>query len=115
MPLYNVKQGQPYIQPVQVASANGAVLLLDGGQVIVTKAGVCALTLAVPVRNGVRLTILATTAHAHTLTVSGGIGGAGTSADVGTFGGAIGDGVTLISYNSLWWVEPGTNLNVTFA
>lgn len=115
MPLYSVVQGQPHIEPVQVASANGAILLLDGGQVIITKGSVCALTLAVPVRNGARLTILATTAHAHTVTVSGGIAGAGTGADVGTFGGAVGDGVSLISYNGAWYVDPGTNLNVTFA
>ena len=115
MPLYNVKQGQPHNQPVQVASANGAILLLDGGHVPITKGSVCALTLAVPVRNGVELTIYATTAHAHTVTVSGGIAGAGAAADVGTFGGAVGDGVTLISFNNLWYVKPGTNLNVTFA
>ena len=115
MPLYNVKQGQPHVQPVQVASANGAINLLDGGQVVITKGSACALTLAVPVRNGVELTIISSTAYAHTVTVSGGIAGAGASADVGTFGGAVGDGVTLMSYNSLWYVKPGTNLNVTFA
>lgn len=115
MALYNVKQYTPYLQPRQVASANGAISLTEGGHVIITKGGVCALTLAVPTQDGAELTIIATTAHAHTVTVSGGIAGAGTSADVGTFGGAVGDGVTLMSYNRLWYVKPGTNLNVTFA
>jgi hypothetical protein len=39
----------------------------------------------------------------------------GGSADIGTFGGAKGDGVTLIAYNQHWYQVPGSNANVTFA
>jgi hypothetical protein len=108
--------GVAHIVPTEVASADGAISLTSGGQVYITKGSAAALTLAVPtVQNGARLAIIATTAHAHTVTVSGGLRGAGTGADVGTFGGAIGDGVVLVSYNGTWHVEPGSNLNVTFA
>lgn len=109
-----VTQGNAYQHAVQVASADGAITT-HSGQVYITKGSAAALTLSAPTMTGLRLTIIATTAHAHTVTVSGGIAGAGASADVGTFGGAVGDGVTLISYNGAWYVEPGTNLNVTFA
>lgn len=110
-----LSQGVPYQHNGEIASVNGAIQSVAGGQVFITKAGVCALTLAAPYAAYARLTIISTTANAHTVTVANGIGGAGSGADVGTFGGAIGDGVTLISYNGYWYVEPGTNLNVTFA
>ena len=115
--LYNLKQGQPNNRAVQVCSADGAITIRDG-IVRITKGSAAALTLAAPVANkddGVRLVIHSTTAYAHTVTVSGGIAGAGTSADVGTFGGAANDGVELYAYGGYWHVVPGTNLNVTFA
>jgi hypothetical protein len=115
-PMLHTNNGQPHIPPVQVASADGAITLLSGGMVFITKGSAAALTLAVPaISTGARLVIVSTTAFAHTVTVSGGLRGAGTGADVGTFGGAIGDGVVLVSYNGTWHVEPGSNLNVTFA
>jgi hypothetical protein len=108
--------GVAHIVPTQVVSTDTAISLLSGGMVFITKGSAAALTLAVPtVQNGARLVIISTTAFAHTVTVTGGLGGAGTGADVGTFGGAIGDGVVLVSYNGTWHVEPGSNLNVTFA
>lgn len=110
-----LRQGIPYQHNVEVASVDGAIQSIAGGQVFITKGSAAALTLAVQPTDGARLTITSTTAYAHTVTVSGGIGGAGSGADVGTFGAAAGNGVTLISYGGYWWVEPGTNLNVTFA
>lgn len=101
--------------PKEVMSANGAVTLFSG-LVVITKAGVCAMTLAAPATGDNRVLIFdSTTAQAHTLTITAGLRGAGSGADVGTWGGAIGDGVTLYSYNGAWYVVPGTNLNVTFA
>jgi len=44
-----------------------------------------------------------------------GIGGVGAGADVGTFGAAAENGITLYSYNGAWWIVPGSNVNVTFA
>lgn len=110
-----LRQGIPYQHNVEIASADGAIQSLAGGMLIITKGTAAALTLAAQPVDGARLVILSTTAAAHTVTVTNGIGGAGSGSDVGTFGAAIGNGVTLISYNGYWWVEPGTNLNVTFA
>lgn len=100
--------------PVQVASADGAITLRNG-VVAITKGSAAALTLAAPTVDGLVLYIDAHTAHAHTVTVAGGLRGAGAGADVGTFGGAIGDGIVLYSYNGAWYPVPGTNTNVTFA
>ncbi|MEM6280586.1 MAG: hypothetical protein AAF787_00215 [Chloroflexota bacterium] len=107
----------PFLQDVEVASEDGAVTI-KSGIVAITKAGVAALTLAAPTAgddDGKVLVIDSHTANAHTLTVAGGLRGAGAGADVGTFGGAIGDGVTLYAYNGAWYPVPGSNLNVTFA
>lgn len=98
--------------PVEVASANGT-LAITNGAVPITKASAIALTIPAPTRNGLVLYIFATTAHAHVVTVTGGYNG--TANTIGTFGGAIGDGIALVSYNSKWYVVPGTNLNVTLS
>lgn len=110
-----ISQGVPYQYNGEIAPADGAIQAVAGGIVFITKGTAAALTLAAPYANFARLVILSTTAAAHTVTVANGIGGAGSGSDVGTFGAAIGNGVTLTSYNGYWWVEPGTNLNVTFA
>ena len=103
-------------RPVQVASANGAITIKDGF-VMLTKAGVAAMTLAAPTAgtdDGKELTIIATTGNAHTVTIAGGLNGAGASADVGTFGGAVGDRFSIVAYNGAWYAS-GVNVNVTFA
>lgn len=107
---------------VQVAAANGAITI-KSGIVVLTKAGVAAMTLAAPTAgaqsaggdDGKVLVIDAQTANAHTITLAGGLRGAGAGADVGSFGGAIGDGIALYAYNGAWYPVPGTNVNVTFA
>jgi hypothetical protein len=96
---------------VELAAADGAVASVAGGIVRITKAGVCALTLAAPVTDGIMLIVTSNTAHAHTLTVTGGAGGAGQ--DVGTFGGAINDSCTLVTAGLAWHVV--STRNVTFA
>lgn len=103
-------------RPVQVASANGAITILDG-YVFLTKAGVAAMTLADPTAttdDGKMLTFIATTANAHTVTIAGGLNGVGAGADVGTFGGAVGDRFTVVAYNGKWYAA-GATTNVTFA
>lgn len=121
--LLNLKKGvadsSDWSLVVENASANGAITIPDRGEkiVMVTKAGVCAMTLAAPTattHDGVRITFISTTANAHTLTATTiGTNDSGTSTDVGTFGGAKGDGVTLVAYQADWWVVSKTN--VTFA
>lgn len=101
--------------PKEVMSADGAVTLFSG-LIVITKGTACAMTLAAPATNDNRVLVFdSTTAAAHTLTITAGLRGAGAGADVLTWGGAIGDGITLYSYNGAWYVWPGTALNVTAA
>lgn len=104
---------------VQLAllDTDGAIPI-KSGRVIVKKASACALTLAAPTAglpsaggdDGKRLTIVAGTAAAHTITNSSpGFNNGGASKDVATLGGAIGDGLTLIAYNGEWLVVGSVN------
>jgi hypothetical protein len=121
--LLNLKKGvadsTDVLNIFEVASANGAISIPDRGSktVFVTKAGVCAMTLTAPTattHDGVRITFVSTTAQAHTLTVAtAGMNDLGASGDVGTFGGAKGDGLTLVAYQGDWFITG--NINVTLA
>lgn len=114
---YILRRGQERAAPIQVMSADGAILIKEGIATI-TKAGVCAMTLAAPIAgedDGKVLWVDSQTAQAHTLTIANGLRGAGASADVGTFGAAIGNGLGLYAYGGAWFPIPGTNTNVTFA
>jgi hypothetical protein len=102
-----------YPQPYQVISADGAITIAHG-TVYTTKGSACAITIDNPPTNmnGALLSIIATTAHAHTVTYTAGFGGGTTGRDVGTFGGAISDGLVIGAYNGTWWVS--STRNVTF-
>jgi hypothetical protein len=112
--LLNLKNGQPYMKPVNVYSVSGAITF-PGGVAKLTKAGVGVMTLKDPAKedDGLTLEIYSETAQAHTVTNTTGFNGGGTGSDVGTFGGAIGDGFTLVARNGIWWVT--NNVNVTLA
>lgn len=104
------------LEPGLVMSANGAIAATEG-KVVVTKAGVCAMTIADPTNltdDLKELTIVSATAQAHTLSNAAGSGfnNGGASSDVGTFGGAIGDGITLIAYGGKWLVKSKTNVTL---
>lgn len=99
--------------PEQTLLVSGAITLLAGGIVEVTKAGVAAMTLAAPAQDGVMLAISSKTAQAHTLTITAGLHGLGSGEDVGTWGGAIDDCLILMSINGNW--VQVANVNVTFA
>lgn len=99
--------------PTQELTDSGAITI-PCGLVVLNKAGAIAATLAAPAANGLILMIVSETAQAHTVDLATSGVNAG-NADVGTFGGAIGDGVCLMSHGDHWYVVPGTNLNVTFA
>jgi len=94
------------LSAVEVESANGAIGIKQGLAAL-TKAGGAAMTLAAPTAgtdDGKVLRIVATTANAHTVTqTTPGFNNAGTSGDVGTFGGAVGDSLTVIAYNGVWY------------
>jgi hypothetical protein len=119
---YIQRAGQERNAPLQVMSADGAVVIKEGIAHI-TKGSACAMTLAAPNPgpanaggdDGKILWVFAATAFAHTLTISGGLRGAGAGADVGTFGLAVANGIGLYAYNGAWYDLPGTNVGVTFA
>lgn len=79
-----------------------------------TKGGVGAMTLVAPGTelNGHVMKIVSETAQAHTVTVVLGFGGVGSGGDVATWGGAIGDSLTIVADNGFWY-DAG-KLNVTF-
>lgn len=103
--------------PVVAVTADGAITVPSGNTTyFITKAGVAAMTLADPTattHDGLRLTFISVGAHAHTLDLVTGINGG--AADVGTWGGAAGDGVVIEAYQAKWYQVPGGNANVTFA
>ena len=105
--------GVAHAEPVQVLSADGAITI-GQGTVMVTKAGVCAITIANPAAgtDGARLKIISTTAQAHTVTYTAGFGGGTTARDVATFGGAINDGFEIVAYQGLWYVANTRNVTL---
>lgn len=105
-------------EPVVAVTADGAIAVPSvNTQYFITKAGVAAMTLVAPTattHDGITLTFIATTANAHTLDLAtAGINDG--SADIGTFGGAKGDGVKIVAYQGQWYEVPGNNTNVTWA
>lgn len=99
-----VHQGTPYRRPQALASVDGAITLIDG-QVFITKGTAAALTLAAPPvdMDGAILSIISTTAAAHTVTqTTPGFNSGSTASDVATFGGAIGDNMQCVAYQGAW-------------
>jgi hypothetical protein len=82
-------------------AANGAIALADGVHAI-TKTSAAAMTLAAPAAadEGMRLIIVARTAFAHTVTVTGGLGG-NAADDVITFA-KVGDAIELLADAGKW-------------
>ena len=97
-------------------AVNGAIAAKTG-TVTMSKAGVLAATLAdpaTPADDGKRLTIIATTANAHTVSNAAGSGfnAGGAGSDVATFGGAIGDCLELIALGGKWLVTSMKNVTL---
>ncbi len=102
-PLYDVPTGS---RIAAVYAASGAMLIKAGLHVI-TKSGVAAMTLADPtsgLHDGLVMRIQSATASAHTVDNSAGSGfnAGGSGTDVGTFGGAKGDGFEITAYGGKW-------------
>lgn len=112
-----VRQGSAWLPPTQDASADGAITLLEGGVVKITKGTAAALTLADPsvADDGAILYIMSTTAAAHTVSNAAGSGfnAGGAASDVGTFGAAIGNSLILVALGGNWYVL--NNIGVTLA
>ena len=103
------------ILPQNVAAADGAITA-KSGTVYVTKATAAALTIADPqatVDDGKRLSIIATTAAAHTVTYSTtGFNAGGAASDVATFGGSKGDNFEIEAYGGVWYVRSLRNVTL---
>lgn len=101
-----------------VVSADSAIAIpTRDTRYYITKAGVAAMTLADPtagVHDGLLLSFISATAQAHTLSNAAGSGfnAGGAGSDIGTFGGAIGDGIVLEAYNGKWLVRSKTNVTL---
>ena len=117
--LLNLKKGvaedSDIVRTLVVAAADGAISI-QNSTVVITKGTAAAMTLATPTtaQNGTVITITSSTAAAHTVTAATiGFNALNTSGDVGTFGGAIGDGMIVVAYGGEWLVL--NNINVTLA
>lgn len=100
------------VTPISNAASNYSLIPLNG-VLSLYLAGVQAITLTDPkvgIDDGKTLLIISETAQAHTVTYTGGFGGAGASKDVATFA-AIGDYLRIIAINGKWYVE-GTNTTI---
>ena len=73
---------------------------------VITKAGVCAITLGAPskAQNGLRLTFRSATANAHTITYTAGFLGDTTASDVATFAAKVGAAVTVEANAGTWGI-----------
>lgn len=100
-------------------TADGAISVPSGNtSYMITKAGVAAMTIVNPTattHDGLRLTFMATTANAHTLSNAAGAGfnDGGAASDIGTYGGAKGDNIVIEAYQGKWYVV--SKVNVTLA
>lgn len=100
----------------QIISASGAVSPFISAVYVITKAGVAALTIAAPtagVDDGNEVTLISTTAFAHTLTATGLLKTGTAAVNVATFAAFAGAGVTLTAYQGLWYVTE--SVAITFS
>jgi hypothetical protein len=110
------KYDGPIAPPIQSLSVSGAIPIRHGVTVL-TKAGVGVMTLVDPtsgIHDGVEMTIISSTAQAHTVSNAAGSGfnAGGAATDVGTFGGAIGDGFQIVAYGGKWLVKVLRNVTL---
>jgi hypothetical protein len=116
MSLKNLKSGVADV--VEVVSADATVYYPDQGvkHVFITKGTAADITLSAPVsgqHDGSRIKFIATTAAAHTVTCGTiGFNAANTTGDVGTFGGAIGDGFETVAYGGENYTTYNTNVTL---
>lgn len=115
----------PYVRSQRGNPANFAALSGDGAitpgpgsmTYFITKGSAAAITIADPTattHDGSRITVVATTAFAHTLSNAAGSGfnAGGAATDVGTFGGAKGDNIVFVAYQGKWYVESKVNVTL---
>jgi hypothetical protein len=101
-----------------IAASGAAAIPTFNKDFFITKSSAgAAVTLADPTsgtHDGVHLRFIATTAQAHSVDNSAGSGffsSGGSSKDVATFGGAIGDYLHIVAYQGKWYILD--NLHIT--
>ena len=104
--------------PPSLVSANGAINPHVGEIYMITKAGVCALTLAAPTigaDDGTSIVIISNTAFAHTVTATGLLnnGTTGGPHNLATYAAFPGAAISLYAYNGLWNIEYAQNVVIT--
>ncbi len=107
-PIYTL----PWGQQLQVVTASGVVQIKQS-TVVITKSSAAALTMADPttgVHDGLEMTFISQTAQAHTLITPSGYNQSGTQA---LWGGARGDGFTIIAFAGKWYVKFKTNISLS--
>lgn len=91
--------------PLQTLSAVGAnVINPVPGLAMITAAGIAACTLALPIAgtdDGKILTIISTTANAHTVTTPA--GGLNKTLHIGTFAATVGAYMLLVAFSGTWY------------
>lgn len=94
-------------------AANGA-LPTESATVILTKAGVSAMTLAAPARDGVVLRVMSYSDNAHTITTVDLLhdGTTGTH-DLATFAAFKGASITLVGWGGFWLVAANNAVTIT--
>lgn len=114
-PVGQSAQVDPSGQTIVSYSVDGAIALPNQNTLnIITKAGVCALTLADPSKSmdGLQMTILSATANAHTVTYTAGFYGDTTSSDVATFAAKVGASMTIVARGGKWGVVALANVTL---
>jgi hypothetical protein len=97
-------------ESVPAAIVTSGAISQKQGAVRLGSAGALAMSLADPTSgtdDGKRLTLFASTAHAHVITVTGGLGGG--SNNTLTLGGAIGDMAEIEAIGGKWFLRPSIN------
>lgn len=100
---------------VQAITGDGAITIANNSTVVLSKAGAGAITLAAPTagtHDRFTITVIAISAQEHVIT--GGVVGFNAKGSSGTitFGGDIGDSVTLRAYNGHWYTIANVNTTV---
>lgn len=107
--------------PLAISAAAGAITP-GVEEVFLTRAGVSALTLRLPVAGSVglnatgedgftALTITDTTGNAHTITTQA--SGINATNHIATFNGTKGSSITLVPFNGSWWVKCSSGVTLS--
>ena len=93
--------------------ASAAIPANQSRDYVITKAAVAALTLAAPSQDGLNISVVSSTAFAHTITATGLLQTGSASVNVATFAASAGAGVSLQSFGGKWMVR--SEVGITFS